>query len=333
MTKLAFFRFEASQDIGAGHAIRSCVIADALKEHNWHCKIVTTQCSYDFIPQLTRFERVNPDELDQGKLNCDLLVVDSYAIDKIHETCFRAFAKHILVIDDLANRQHDCDILIDQTYGRDVIDYKQLAPESCAILTGSDYTLIRKDFTNLRPRALDKRIKAKEVKRILVSLGGSDPENYTIKVLDIIQNSEFKGSVDIVLGFSGQNNKAVQDKINQMTNDCLIHINPDMSELMYNADLAIGASGSSMWERCVLGLPTMMFTLSYDQDLIAKNLHELGSAVFAGNIEEVKICGPARVLNTLINDMTNIKLLQEKSFSVCDGTGIKLILGEINGLH
>ncbi len=181
--------------------------------------------------------------------------------------------------------------------------------------------------------AAQKRNKFKEIRQILVSLGGSDPKNYTSKVLDIIKLSGFNGSVDIVLGFSGENDKNIREKINQMSNECKVYVNPNMPELIYNADLAIGAAGSSMWERCVLGLPTIMFSLSHDQDLIAKNLHEFGAAVFAGNIDEVEVRDAAEMVNKLMNDMTSIKRLQEKAFSVCDGKGINLILEVIHGLY
>lgn len=208
--KTAFFRFEASPTIGAGHAIRSCVIADALVGRGWECCAVTTKTSYEFIKSLERFKRIEPDQFYENPVVCDLFVVDNYDLDQTYEQHFRPFAQKILVIDDLANRPHECDVLVDQTYGRAANDYKSLVPDSCVILTGGDYALIRKEFVELRPKALEKRRNTTEIKRILVSLGGSDSQNYTAKVLDIIQHSEFKGSVDIVLGFSGQNNEIIQ---------------------------------------------------------------------------------------------------------------------------
>ena len=117
LKKLALFRFEASASIGAGHAMRSCVLADALAEEGWNCKVVTTPETYNFIPNMERFERIEPDDFYDNPILCDLLTIDNYDIDEVYETHFRNFAKKILVIDDLANRKHNCDILINQNFG------------------------------------------------------------------------------------------------------------------------------------------------------------------------------------------------------------------------
>jgi UDP-2,4-diacetamido-2,4,6-trideoxy-beta-L-altropyranose hydrolase len=270
--KLAIFRFEASPTIGAGHAIRSIVLSDALVEEGWFCKVVTTLTTYDFIPKLGRFERIEPDDFQNIPCKCDLLVIDNYELDHTYESQFRSYAKKIMVIDDLANRKHDCDILLDQTYGRDAGDYKDLVPQHCKTLAGSDYVLLRKEFIKLRPIALEKRRNITEVKRILVSMGGSDPKNYTLKALEIIKESGFRGEIDIVLGFKPSNLEAVKSCIATLPNNCTIHLDADMAKLMYEADLAIGAAGSSVWERCCLGLPQVLIVIANNQKQIYENL-------------------------------------------------------------
>ena len=283
--KTAYFRFEASPVIGAGHAMRSSVIADALAEKGWDCQIVTLQKSYDFIKNLERFKRVEPDDFYNNPEVCDLLVVDHYDLDDIYESHFRPFVKKILVIDDLADRKHDCDILLDQTYGRDAVDYRKLVPETCEILAGSDYVLLRKDFINLRPKALEKRKNTTEVKRILVSLGGSDPKNFTLKALQMIKESDFKGAIDIVLGFSAPNIDSVKKYANSMDNEYTIHTNADMPKLIYEADLAIGAAGTSVWERACLGLPQVLMVVADNQKVIYKKL--IKEEGFFENLSEV----------------------------------------------
>ncbi len=272
MKKLALFRFEASPLIGAGHAIRSCVLADALIEQGWICKIVTTAETYEFIHGLNRFDRIEPEIFYKNPSCCDLLIVDNYELDQKYEKHFRSCAKKIMVIDDLANKKHDCDILLDQTYGRDANDYKTLVPEYCKVLAGSDYVLLRKEFIQLRSKALEKRHKTTEIKRILVSMGGSDPENYTLKVLEMIKQSGFSGAIDIVLGFASQNAEVIKNYINDLSNECSIYVNADMPKLMYEADLAIGAAGSSVWERCCLGLPQYLIQTADNQSLIINML-------------------------------------------------------------
>ena len=271
MKKLAIFRFEASPTTGAGHAIRSTVLADALVEEGWDCKVVSTSATYDFIPKLDRFERIEPDSFYKNPLQCNLLVIDNYELNHVYEKHFRPTAKTIMVIDDLANRNHDCDILLDQTYSRDAGDYKALVPTHCKILAGSDYVLLRKEFVELRSKALEKRRHTTEIKRILVSMGGSDSKDYALKALEMIKQSGFAGSIDIVLGFTSTNFEFVKSYIDSLHNDCTIHVNADMPKLIYEADLAIGAAGTSVWERCCLGLPQVLMVIADNQE----NIHEL----------------------------------------------------------
>ena len=181
--KIVFFRCEASSIIGAGHAMRCSVLADALSEKGWVCQFVTSQVTYDFILALSRFERVDPNTFYEDPVECDLLVVDDYSLDEFYENHFRSHAQKIMVIDDLANRPHDCDLLLDQTYGRNAEDYHLLVPETCDILAGSEYALLRPEFAKLRSKALEKRKNTTEVKKILVSMGGSDPKNFTLEAL------------------------------------------------------------------------------------------------------------------------------------------------------
>lgn len=284
MLKRAFFRFEASLLIGAGHAIRSCVLADALVEHGWECNIVTTAKTYEFINNLNRFDRIEPENFYNNPVLCDLLVIDNYDIDQVYEKHFRSFAKKIMIIDDLANRQHDCDVLLDQTYGRDPNDYKNLVPENCTILAGSDYVLLRKEFIVMRPKAIEKRRNTKEIKRILISMGGSDPDNYTLKALELVKKSGFKGNIDVVLGFAGNNLEQIKQYVTSMINKVDFHANANMAELMYEADLAIGAAGSSVWERCCLGLPQYLIQTAENQNCNFNSLKELGMVDSLSNL-------------------------------------------------
>lgn len=277
VVKLALFRFEASSAIGAGHAIRSCVLADALKEEGWECKLVTSGTSYDFIETLKRFERIDPEIFYKNPLICDLLVIDHYELGEAYEKHFREYAKKIMVIDDLANRKHVCDVLLDQTYGRTIEAYRDLVPPDCKTLTGSDYVLLRKEFTVLRPKALAKRRTTKEVKRILVSMGGSDPGNYTLKALEMIKESGFRGHIDVVLGFSATHYEVVEEYLKTLPNISTIHTNADMPQLILDADLAIGAAGSSVWERACLGLPQVLMQTADNQTINFSLLKKIGA--------------------------------------------------------
>ena len=272
--RIAFFRFEASPQIGAGHAIRSCVIADALSEKGWDCKVVTSENTYEFIEDLKRFERISPEEFFRNVPKHALLVVDNYDLDFSYEAHFRSFASKILVIDDLANRRHECDILIDQTFGRDAKDYDRLVPQNCKVLTGTTYTLLRKQFIDLRAKALEKRRCINEIKKILISFGGGDQSAHIIQTLHIIKKSNCKSDLDIVLGFQGEVKDEIISILKSMPNAYEIHVNPIMAELIYEADLAIGAAGGSVWERSYLGLPQFLKLIDDNQSKIYQNLIE-----------------------------------------------------------
>ncbi len=319
--KKAFFRFEASFAIGAGHAMRSCVIADALVERGWDCQIITSVGTYDFIKSLERFKRIEPDQFYDHPINCDLLVVDNYDLDKTYEQYLRPFVKKILVIDDLANRLHDCDILMDQAYGRVVDDYKPLVPELCTILTGSAYALIRKEFIEFIPKSFKKRNKTTEVKRILVSVGASDPDNYTLKILKLIKKSNFSGMIDVVLGFSEQQHKIIEKYVKLNFRECIIHVNPKMPKLIYEADLAIGGAGSSVWERSCLGLPQYLAQTAENQKFF---LAQLANFIYKIDFEEEDFLEKFNISFDLINQ--NYLDHSNKLFELIDSMGIKRVV-------
>lgn len=268
--KIAVLHFEANPQIGAGHAIRSSVLADLLIQQGWHCAVVTTKTTYDFIKSLERFQRIDPEYFQKNTFMADLSIFDHYQYDLAYEQYYRKFSKKILVIDDLANRMHDCDLLLDQTYGRPETDYKLFVPQHCRILTGSEYALLRPEFAQLRPKALEKRQKTKEIQRVCISMGGSDTTNQTEKALHLMADTGFLGAIDIVLGFQASHEAKIKEYCQILPNHCTIHHNPNMAQLYYEADLAIGAAGSSVWERLCLGLPQFIFQLADNQSLIFK---------------------------------------------------------------
>lgn len=308
------FRFEASGEIGAGHAIRSMVIATRFKELNWKVLIATKAKSYDFISDLKEFERIEPECLLDGSQPCDVLVIDSYDIDINIESQFRKYAKKIVVIDDLANRQHDCDVLIDQGYSRKESCYTDLVPADCKILTGSDYVMIRSDFLLVKEHAIKKRLNTKVIKHILITMGGSDPGNFTELALRDLLETGFDGEVDIVTGFKKNPIASLDYLINNVKNKIEIHTNPRMATLMVKADLAIGASGSSVWERCYLGLPSVLYLTAENQ----KHFYQ--------SLINNKICYPKDKINEVLKKPYQ---LLPKVENYCDGLGSTRIIENI----
>lgn len=324
--KTAFFRFDASPLIGAGHAIRCSALGDALTKSGWKSYVITNQETYDFIPNLNCFERIDVKNFEDSPGNCDLFVIDHYGLGAEYEQQFGACAKKLLVIDDHPTRFHLCHFLVDQTFGRNFIDYKNCVPNECTILAGSHYAMLRENFGKLRSTAQERRDHFGLLRpRILLSLGGGDSTEIIRLLLNKIITSDLTSQIDVVVGFSSSSLKNDYN-IPQIK----FHSNPDMAQLTLQADIAIGAAGSSMWERCCLGLPTIMITTGGDQLLIAKNLNEYGAALYAGDVEELDPDHVGQCVNLLMNDHKKRKLIQQKAFQICDGQGAQRIVEEIN---
>lgn len=273
--KIALFRAEASLEIGTGHVMRCMVLADLLTNIGWECDFISSQKSYDLILNLGRFARIEPKKIWNNPIRHELLILDNYDLDESYENHFRQYAEKILVIDDLANRKHNCDYLLDQNLGTKIEDYKNLVNSDCKILAGTNYCLLRPEFSKLRQAALKKRSQTKIIKKILVNFGGSDANNHSEKALEEIERSDFRGKVEVVLGFKAPHFERIQNFAKNSKNKITIHAQADMAQLIFEADMAIAAGGTSAWERCCLGLPTYIVKIADNQERIFR---ELGSA-------------------------------------------------------
>ncbi len=278
--KTAIFSCEASLNIGTGHVIRCITLANFLENKGWKCFFATSNESYNFIKNLEKFTQIQPQEFYKNPQNCDLLIVDNYNLDEKYESHFREFAQKILVIDDLANRKHNCDILLDQNIGSKVEDYENLVGKNCEILAGTKYCLLREEFLELRQKALEKRSTTKNIANILVNFGGSDLKNHSLNALQEIEKSKFSGEINVVLGFDAVNLKTIEEFAQKSKNKITIHKQANMAKLIYDADIAFAAGGTSTWERCSLALPTYMVKIADNQ---GKIFTKLG---FNGNFEE-----------------------------------------------
>ena len=148
----AIFRADASPKIGGGHVMRCLTLADELRRRGWTCAFATRPGAEETVPSLASSghvvfhlsgeEQDEAREIEKGLGECALLVADHYGRDEKFETAARQFASRVFVIDDLADRAHDCDFLLDQTYGRQFSDYAGLVPGGAKLLMGTDYALL-----------------------------------------------------------------------------------------------------------------------------------------------------------------------------------------------
>jgi len=232
----------------------------------------------------------------------------------------------ILAIDDLADRTHDCEILLDQNFGRKNEDYQPLVPSDCQRLLGTRYTLLRDEFASWRAMSLNRRKSVQPPNNILVNLGGVDNDNVTLKILQslntFVQQSTQAFNVTVVMGKTAPHIVRIQDFAKQANFPCHVIVNANnMAELMANADLAIGAAGSTTWERCCLGLPMVLIVLADNQQVIAKALADKNVVKVVTDMAALDEQLP-RLLSEIAD---NYKKFSRQSAKLVDGQGAKRV--------
>lgn len=269
--------------------------------------------------------------LKQTAEKADLLIVDHYGIDHRWQEVLREYADKIMVIDDLADRSHDCDVLLDQTFDRDALAYEGLVPHRALVLTGADYMLLRPEFAALRERALARREEQSDVKTVLIAMGSADPDNISSLVLQALAQIEPALDVRVVLSSKAPHLEAVKalaaassrHKVRLLV-DCA-----DMDAQMAEADIAFGAAGTSSWERCCLGLPTILVTIAENQKKIAKALDQVGALCFAGDREGLSQQILTKMFFDLAGNPDKRHAMSRAASAICDGQGTPRVISHL----
>ncbi len=341
------FRVDASLQMGTGHVMRCLALAQALKYNEANVEFICRKHEGSLIDKI-RLNGFNVHELEvleevddklahshwlgatqqQDADDCldilkaektNWLIVDHYALDEQWQKRLKPYCKKLMVIDDLADRKHQCDVLLDQNFGRSYQDYKDLVPASAKLLMGSEYALLRPEFEKYRQYSLDRR-KDEKFKKLLINMGGADKDNITGKVIERLQVAKLSKDVEItvVMGKTAPHLTSVITSANNLPYRSEVKVDVDnMAELMANADIAIGASGATTWERCCLGLPTIQLITAYNQTFIARKLNKINA---------IKLVEIDDVVENLENFQYWMKSTGESASKVTNGTGIKYIL-------
>ncbi len=295
------FRTDASLQIGTGHVMRCLTLADELRQRG---AVVSFVCrehpgnligliegkgySVKRLPQPTSEYFVTSEDVAHaawlgvpwqqdatetlaalGGTQLGWLIVDHYALDRRWEQTLRPSVGKIMVIDDLADRPHDCDLLLDQNlYQNMATRYDELVPASCAKLLGPKYALLRPEFAQARKNL---RQRDGQIRRILVFFGGVDPTNETAKAIyALVSIADRPFTVDVVVG-GGNPHKQQIENLCAGHEGFHYHCQVDnMAELMAAADLAIGAGGTATWERCAMGLTAIVTALATNQQELSE---------------------------------------------------------------
>ena len=350
------FRTDANSEIGTGHFMRCVTLADELRKYDFEICFVSRGMP-EYLTQMLNVRNIEFyaltessktekfDELQHsrwlktsqledamqtisaiGTRRFDWLVVDHYALDHRWETHLRVLAKQIMVIDDLADRQHDCDVLLDQNYHQDLhMRYAGKVPQDCQLLLGPTYALLRKEFKEVRS-CLKSRVG--KVKNVLIYFGGVDIDNLTGTTLRALINLNLHLHVDVVIG--QQHPKILEIKALCNSNNFGYHVQTNnMAILMATADLAIGAGGASSWERCCLGLPSIVIATAVNQVSISNELNKLGACANLGYFENIDSFKIERKISELINSEKSLANMSKSGMAIVNGNGVFHVTQEI----
>lgn len=360
----AVIRTDASIEIGSGHVMRCLTLAKQLRANNFEVCFICREHEGHLIELIENEgfavyalqnsklgnnqykkndgaglhhshwlgETQPVDAEDCGailaKIKPDWLIVDHYAIDQTWESALQNHYDKLMVIDDIGDRRHRCDLLLDQNLDSTLEKYRDLTPEGSQLLLGPKYALLRPEFAEWRKPSLERRNKVEEPKKILISLGGVDKNNLTGEILKQLAVIEINKSifVTVVLGPGSPHFLKVEKLIQEMPFKTELKSNvSNMAELMCQSDLAIGAAGSTSWERCCMGLPTIQFVIAENQRLIAQALADEGAIKYANSVSELP--------DLIINAKKWTGLASDSAQKLVDGLGAERVVEQMIGIE
>lgn len=349
------FRADASRRIGTGHVMRCLTLARTLEHEGAQLAFVCRSGEGDFVDAVER-ERIPVhrlpahdersrdaealidtwrDDADETMAvlhsrydRVDWLVVDHYGLEASWHSRVRQVTRNVMVIDDLANRRHDCDLLLDQNLpSNPARDYGALIPSHARQLVGPRYALLRPQFGQARA-VLRERDGA--VRRVVVFFGGVDLHDETSKALAAIADAGRNFAVDVIVGASNPQLREVTRACERL--GATLHRNPaDIASLLARADLALGATGATSWERCCVGVPAIVISLAPNQEPNARALASEGVAVHLGSGDTVTSTMIGSALQALANDPARVRSMSAAAAQLVDGRGAPRVARALAG--
>lgn len=323
----ALFLADGGPRVGSGHVARSRALAEAFLAEGWRITFARPGCGETLdqgpegaglvFAELGDVLATMGTRAASGRTPFELAVVDHYGLDWEKEAVLRCLARRIVVVDDLADRRHDCDLLVDATPGRRAEDYADLVPASAPVLTGPEHALLRPSFAALRERSLSRaRTTPREV---FVSFGGSTAQSLSAGLAAaaaaampdarvVVAMTPDAPGLDEARTLSGRSGGRI----------AVLEGGGEVAEAMAGADLAIGGGGTMAWERCCLGLPSLVVVLAENQVGNVRALAARGAAVEI----ETRATGPE--LRNLLQGV-DLPAMSRRAASMCDGLGVRRV--------
>ena len=331
--KHLLIRADANARIGTGHLMRCLALAQAWKNGRGHAVFVTA-CESDGLRQrlsdegfqVITLEHPYPDPADWEMTSKVLtaypdawVVLDGYHFDLAYQRQIREAGHRLLVIDDTAHLDHYyADVVLNQNINAERLQY------SCELYTrlllGTRYVLLRSEF--LAWREWQREI-PEVAHKVLVTLGGGDPDNQTLKVIRALQRMDVDGlEAVVVVGASNPHFRELQSAVRNLQFAIrLVQNVTNMPELMAWADVAVSAGGSTCWELAFMGLPTVVLVLAENQQGIAAGLGEAGVVLNLGWYAEASIAQVANTLAGLLEDRGLRRQMSQQGRELVDGLG------------
>jgi UDP-2,4-diacetamido-2,4,6-trideoxy-beta-L-altropyranose hydrolase len=335
------FRADGNAHNGSGHLRRCLTLAAALRDRGSICSFICRAAPFNFnhlvidagfplleLPGTETFDQqvdiAQVLALVQGEALFDVIVVDHYEISDCWESVARHIGHRIVAIDDLFDRTHDCDVLIDVAPG-DATRYADRVPDDCVTLLGPRYAMLRAEFRQFRaaqPRSTC------AIARVMISFGGVDAENLTGIAVKAIRNVLPDAAIDAVFTTVSAHRSALE-QLAAKDPRLSVHVDADnMAELMQSSDIAIGAGGSTSWERACVGLPSVVIKTAENQGQTVNALVDMGCAIAVSR-------GPrfSQELGDIVTVLSATpalrRMMSRSGLSVVDGRGVDRVANAI----
>ena len=347
-------RTDASHTIGIGHLMRCLTISERLRklganveyvirdhpgnineqiqEKGFKVNLLSSSTTNNKQQTLIGYEKwlgvkqhIDADETIQFVKNreIDWIIIDHYALDYKWEERIRLYTKKIMVIDDLANRKHDCDLLLDQNLLKNMDSrYNDILSEKTVQLLGPQYALLQPEYEKLRVKVKHRH---QPLKHVLIFFGGTDKYNLTGLTLNAFLNNNISlDKIDIVLSQQNSNYIQINDLVDHMSNITLHSNLSSLAPIILNADFAVGAGGATNWERLCLGLPSIVISIAENQKPVSNNLHNMGMIQYIGDAETIR---PNDIVSSVKNimGMDDIHNWSKRCLNICSGKGVSLV--------
>jgi len=349
-------RADSSFNIGSGHIMRCLTLATELNKRGHNVEFICRDLPGNLIQYIdhagfnvytlpnnntqnkikTVYESLSHNWEEDAiltseilkDLNAQIVILDHYAFDEKWENEIYQYVHQILVIDDLENRKHQCDFLLDQNfYFTKKNRYVDLVNQKTTKLFGPSFALLRDEFLLNR-----KKIEEKSIKNILVYFGASDVTQETKKVLKALNNlsSSYELIIDVIVGISNREYEELVKEFSAYKHITFYTQTNDFSSFMKKADLCIGAGGSTTWERCCIGLPSIVIPVAENQIIPMEELNKANAIILMEATHDFKRY-EEKIKSVLDMPVRELQKIRKAGFDIFDGLGVNRVVDILEG--